>query len=74
MEGIKVFISSTMDDLRGERDAAAEAIKELCLTPIRAEDFGPARRSPRDEYREKVEDSDIYVGILAKRDSQDVRD
>jgi tetratricopeptide (TPR) repeat protein len=64
---LKVFISSTSEDLKPYRRAAYKALHKLKLQPIGMEDFPP---SPHDAVRvcqDMVEDCDIYLGIYAHR-------
>ena len=63
----RVFISSTMSDLQPERQAIAEALWDLELTPIFAEDFGSRPDTPRDACLSEVAESHIYIGIFWRR-------
>ena len=68
MEKLRVFISSTMDDLREERTAVADAIsKNIFLEAVYAESFTARSESPREVCLEKVRRSNIYVGIFKDR-------
>jgi predicted ATPase len=59
---LRVFVSSTLDDLAAERDAARSAIEQLRLAPVMFE--AGARPYPaRDLYRAYLEQSDVFVGI-----------
>ena len=59
---LRVFISSTLNELAPERRAAREAIAGLHLTPVFFE--AGARPYPaREVYRSYVAQSDIFVGI-----------
>src|SRR6516225_836779 len=59
---LRVFVSSTLNELAPERRAAREAIAGLHLTPVFFE--AGARPYPaREVYRSYVAQSDIFVGI-----------
>ena len=64
---LTIFISSTMDDLREERDAATEAIQTLRQIPIRAEYIMPRTNSPVEVCVEAAAQSSVYVGIFKRR-------
>lgn len=59
---VRVFISSTMNELANERKAASEAIEKLKLTPVLFE-LGARPHPPKDLYRAYLEQSHIFVGI-----------
>src|SRR5215469_11849651 len=63
---VRVFISSTLDELAPERAAAREAITQLRLTPILFE-LGARPYPPRVLYRSYLAQSDIFVGIYWQR-------
>ena len=68
MEKLRVFISSTMDDLQEERMAVADAINEnIFWESVYAESFTARLESPREVCLEKVRRSNIYVGIFKDR-------
>ena len=68
MEKLRVFISSTMDDLQEERMAVADAINEnIFWESVYAESFTARSESPREVCLEKVRMSNIYVGIFKDR-------
>src|SRR5262245_43036085 len=59
---LRVFISSTLNELAPERRAAREAITGLHLTPVFFE--AGARPYPaREVYRAYLAQSDIFIGI-----------
>jgi O-acetyl-ADP-ribose deacetylase (regulator of RNase III) len=62
-----VFVSSTSSDLKAHRQAARNAIEALNLLFVGMEDFDPARTAPADLIRQKVSESESYVGILGMR-------
>jgi predicted ATPase len=61
---VRVFVSSTMQELAAERQAAAAAIRQVRLTPVLFE-LGARPYPPRDLYRAYLEQSDIFLGIYA---------
>src|SRR5215471_19363918 len=63
---VRVFISSTLDELALERAAAREAISQLRLTPILFES-GARPYPPRELYRAYLVQSDIFVGLYWQR-------
>lgn len=63
----RVFVSSVMDELPDEREAAAEAIRTVGAQPVMFEEFGGRDANPVDAYLDEVETSDVYLGILGRR-------
>src|SRR5215472_764127 len=63
---VRVFVSSTLDELAAERAAVREAISELRLTPVLFES-GARPYPPRELYRAYVAQSDIFVGLYWQR-------
>ena len=59
---LRVFISSTLEELADERAAAKEAITHLRLIPVLFE-IGARPYPPRDLYRAYLEQSQVFVGI-----------
>lgn len=59
---VRVFISSTINELAEERKAAREAITNLRLTPVFFE-AGARPHPPRDLYSAYLEQSHIFLGI-----------
>ncbi|WP_243336780.1 DUF4062 domain-containing protein [Anaeromyxobacter soli] len=62
---LRVFISSTLD-LMPERRAARAAVERLHLAPVMFE-LGARPYPPRALYRAYLEQSDVFVGIYARR-------
>jgi predicted ATPase len=62
---VRVFVSSTLEELAAERQAVAGAITQLRLTPVLFE-LSARPYPPRDLYRAYLEQSDIFVGIYAE--------
>ena len=63
---VRVFISSTREDLAQERAAARRAIARLHLVPVWY-DSGARPHPPRSMYRAYVEQSQVFVGIYWQR-------
>ena len=63
---VRVFISSTLDELAPERQAAREAITQLRLTPVLFES-GARPYPPRELYRAYLAQSDIFIGLYWQR-------
>ncbi len=59
---LRVFVSSTLQELAEERRAAREAITKLRLSPVLFE-LGARPHPPRDLYRAYLEQSHIFIGI-----------
>jgi predicted ATPase len=63
---VRVFVSSTLDELAPERAAAREAITQLHLTPVLFES-GARPYPPRELYRAYLAQSDIFLGLYWQR-------
>jgi tetratricopeptide (TPR) repeat protein len=63
VEKLRVFVSSTIKECAEERAVAKRAIKSLNHEPILFEHIGARSRSPRELYLNRLETSDIFVGI-----------
>lgn len=63
---LRVFVSSTLQELAPERSAAREAITRLRLAPVMFE-LGARPHPPRDLYRAYLEQSHVFVGIYWER-------
>ena len=59
---LRVFVSSTLQELAEERAAVKNAIQNIHLTPVMFE-LGARPYAPRDLYREYLAQSQIFVGI-----------
>jgi predicted ATPase len=59
---LRVFVSSTLQELADERRAARQAIARLRLAPVMFE-LGARPHPPRELYRAYLDQSDIFVGI-----------
>lgn len=63
---LRVFVSSTLNELREERGAARQAIERLRLTPVLFEQ-GARPYPPRSLYRAYLEQSHVFVGIYGQQ-------
>jgi predicted ATPase/class 3 adenylate cyclase len=63
---VRVFISSTLEELAAERAGARRAIARLHLVPVYYES-GARPHPPRSMYRAYLEQSQIFVGIYWQR-------
>src|SRR6185437_521741 len=62
---LRIFVSSTLQELAAERRAARVAIERLHLAPVMFE-LGARPHPPRELYRSYLEQSDVFVGIYAE--------
>ena len=62
-----VFVSSTSRDLQDQRSALKSLIESLGMTYVGMEDFMPNESTPAEYIRDKVDECDLYVGIIGKR-------
>ncbi|HEX4397647.1 MAG TPA: DUF4062 domain-containing protein [Trebonia sp.] len=62
---VRVFVSSTLEELAPERRAVTAAITQLRLTPVLFE-LGARPYAPRDLYLAYLKQSDVFVGIYAE--------
>src|SRR5215471_9441298 len=63
---VRVFVSSTLEELAAERRAARAAIEQLRLAPVMFE-TGARAHPPQEVYRAYLAQSDIFVGIYWQR-------
>src|SRR5215469_14240023 len=63
---VRIFVSSTLDELAPERVAAREAIAQLHLTPVLFES-GARPYPPRELYEAYLAQSDIFLGLYWQR-------
>jgi len=59
---LRVFVSSTLTELAGERVTVARAISALGLTPVMFE-LGARPRPPKELYRAYLAQSHIFIGL-----------
>jgi hypothetical protein len=63
---VRVFISSTMEELAAERAAVRRAVERLRLAPVLFE-MGARAHPPRSLYRSYLEQSHVFVAIYWQR-------
>lgn len=63
----KIYISSTYEDLKKEREAAAKAVRRLGHQPVYMEDYVAGPQQPVEKCLQDVRRCDIYIGIFAWR-------
>src|SRR5262249_2098791 len=63
---LRVFVSSTLQELSVERAAVSEAVRAIRLIPVMFE-LGARPHPPRDLYRAYLAQSDVFVGIYWQR-------
>ncbi|NUU05866.1 DUF4062 domain-containing protein [Leifsonia sp. C5G2] len=63
---LRIFVSSTLQELAAERRAARTAIERLHLAPVMFE-LGARPHPPRELYRAYLEQSDVFVGLYWER-------
>jgi len=64
---MKVFISSTYDDLKDHRKAAHDELERLGLHVIWMEAFGARPMESTEACLKEIEECDLFVGIYAHR-------
>lgn len=63
---LRVFVSSTLEELATERRAVRDAVSRLHLTPVMFE-LGARAHPPRELYRAYLAQSDVFVGVYGDR-------
>src|SRR6476646_50717 len=63
---VRVFVSSTMEELATERVAVRGAVERMRLSPVLFE-LGARAHPPRSLYRSYLEQSHVFVGIYWER-------
>ncbi len=59
---VRVFVSSTLQELSAERQAVRDAVTHLRLVPVMFE-LGARPHPPRDIYRAYLAQSQVFVGV-----------
>ncbi len=59
---VRVFVSSTLGELRAERSAVRAAVESLRLIPVMFE-LGARPHAPRELYRAYLRQSDVFLGV-----------
>ncbi|MBA3021738.1 DUF4062 domain-containing protein [Propionicimonas sp.] len=65
--GRRVFVSSLITDMPGERSAVRAAIEAVGATPVMFEDLGAQDVSAEQAYLSGVRSSEVYVGMWGPR-------
>ena len=63
---LRVFVSSTLEELAAERRAVRDAVVRLRLSPVMFE-LGARPHPPRDLYRAYLAQSEVFVGVYGDR-------
>ena len=63
----QIFISSTYDDLKQEREAVIKAVLEIGHIPVGMESFNAADETQWQHIARQIQVSDYYVVIVAHR-------
>jgi predicted ATPase len=63
---VRVFVSSTLEELADERRAVSRAISALRLAPVMFE-LGAQPHPPQEVYRAYLAQSDVFVGLYWQR-------
>ena len=63
---LRVFVSSTLEELAGERKAVSRAISALRLAPVMFE-LGARPHPPQEVYRAYLAQSDVFIGMYWQR-------
>ena len=63
---VRVFVSSTLEELAEERKVVRKAIEELSLIPVMFE-LGARAHPPRQLYQAYLEQSDVFIGIYCNQ-------
>lgn len=63
---LRVFVSSTLDELAAERSAVGVAVKTMHLAPVMFE-HGARPHPPREVYGAYLGQSDVFIGIYWER-------
>ncbi|MBB2965677.1 DUF4062 domain-containing protein [Leifsonia aquatica] len=63
---LRIFVSSTLQELADERRAARHAIERLHLAPVMFE-LGARPHPPRELYRAYLDQSDVFLGLYWER-------
>ena len=63
---LRVFVSSTLEEMAAERRAVKQAVATLRLTPVMFE-LGARPHPPRELYRAYLAQSDVFIGLYWQR-------
>ncbi len=67
MKKLSVMISSTIEDLRPEREAVDQAIQDFHFERFRAEALGARSRSPKEICDQMAKECDLFILILGEK-------
>lgn len=67
MPKYQIFVSSTFEDLRPERDQVIKAVLEMGHIPVGMEMFSAADNQQWDIIKKQIDESDYYVVLVAHR-------
>ncbi|MDG4826695.1 DUF4062 domain-containing protein [Asanoa sp. WMMD1127] len=70
---LRVYVSSTLDELAAERAAVTDAVRGLRLIPVLAESAARPH-PPRDIYRAYLAESQVFVGVYWQGYGDEVAD
>ena len=62
---LRLFVSSTLDELAAERRAVSDAVLRLHLAPVPFE-HGARPHAPRDVYRAYIAQSHVFIGVYGE--------
>src|ERR1700760_41393 len=62
---MKIYVSSTYEDLKDERAVVIRALSDLQHTPVCMESYGAADERPLDRCLADVRSCQAYVGLVA---------
>ena len=63
---LRVFVSSTLQELAAERQAVRDAVTRLRLVPVMFE-LGARPHPPRELYQAYLAQSDVFIGLYWQR-------
>jgi hypothetical protein len=64
---VRVFVSSTMEDLANERVAVVKAIKDFNFEPVNAENWLPNGTNSWNKIKQEIEFSHIFILLVGDR-------
>ena len=64
---MKVFISSTSEDLKEYRQAAIDVVLRCECKPLAMEYFGSQSQEPTAVCEKEIQECDVFIGIYAHR-------
>jgi len=64
---VRIFVSSTIQDLQEERAGAVRAIRMLRQQPVFSESFGAQSDSPDQVIFDRLDTCHVYIGIFGSR-------